>query len=92
MEKMEMKDLLLLTIEKKASDLHLTEHMPPILRIDGRLIFSELPKLTREETKRLIYSILSNEQKEMFEKNWELDLSVAMQGLDRFRVNVHIQR
>jgi twitching motility protein PilT len=88
----ELKELLMLTIEKKASDLHLTENTPPILRIDGRLILTDLPKLAREDTKRLIYSVLTNEQKEIFEKNWELDLSVAMHGMDRFRVNVHIQR
>jgi len=40
----------------------------------------------------MIYTILTNEQKEIFERNWELDLSVAMLGMDRFRVNVHIQR
>ena len=89
---MELKELLVLTIQKKASDLHLTENTPPILRIDGRLILTDLPKLAREDTKRLIYGMLSNDQKEIFEKNWELDLSVAMEGLDRFRVNVHVQR
>ncbi len=89
---MELRELLVLTIEKKASDLHLTEGMPPILRIDGRLTLTDLPRLTREDSKRLIYSVLTNEQKEKFESSWELDLSVAMQGMDRFRVNVHIQR
>jgi len=89
---MELRELLVLTIEKKASDLHLTEGMPPILRIDGRLILTDLPKLTREDSKRLIYSVLTNDQKEKFEATWELDLSVAMQGMDRFRVNVHVQR
>lgn len=89
---MELKDLLMLTIEKKASDLHLNENTPPILRIDGRLILTDMPRLTREDTKKLIYTILTNEQKEIFERNWELDLSVAMEGMDRFRVNVHIQR
>jgi twitching motility protein PilT len=89
---MELKDLLMLTIEKKASDLHLTENTPPILRIDGRLILTDLPRLLRDDTKRMIYTILTNEQKEIFERNWELDLSVAMLGMDRFRVNVHIQR
>ncbi len=89
---MELKDLLMLTIEKKASDLHLTENTPPILRIDGRIILTDLPKLHRDDTKRMIYTILTNEQKEIFERNWELDLSVAMLGMDRFRVNVHIQR
>ncbi len=89
---MELRDLLLLTIEKKASDLHLTENSPPILRIDGRLVLTDFPKLTRDDTKRMIYAILTNEQKEIFERNWELDLSVAMAGMDRFRVNIHIQR
>lgn len=90
---MDLKELLLLTIEKKASDLHLTENSPPILRIDGRLVVMEdFPKLMRDDTKRLIYSALTNEQKEIFEKNLELDLSIAMAGMDRFRVNVHVQR
>jgi len=89
---MELRELLVMTIEKKASDLHLTEGMPPILRIDGRLTLTDLPKLTREDSKRIIYSVLTNEQKEKFEATWELDLSVAMQGMDRFRVNVHVQR
>lgn len=89
---MDLKDLLLLAIEKKASDLHLTENTPPILRIDGRLLVTDLPKLSRDDAKSLIYSILTNEQKEVFEEKWELDLSVAMVGMDRFRVNVHIQR
>lgn len=89
---LELKDLLMLTIQKKASDLHLTENTPPILRIDGRLTLTDHPKLSRDDTKRMIYSVLTNEQKEIFEKNWELDLSVAMVGMDRFRVNVHVQR
>ena len=89
---MELKDLLMLTIEKKASDLHLTENSPPILRIDGRLTLTDMRKLSREDTKKMIYAILTNEQKEIFEKNWELDLSVAMEGMDRFRVNIHIQK
>ena len=89
---MEIRDLLLLTIEKKASDLHLTEKEPPILRLDGKLNRTNYPALTREDLKRMIYSILTNSQKEMLEKDLELDLSVALPGIDRFRVNVHIQR
>ena len=89
---MEIRDLLLLSIEKKASDLHLTEKEPPILRLDGKLTRTNFPALTREDLKKMIYSILSNNQKEMLEKDLELDFSVALPGLDRFRVNVHIQR
>jgi len=89
---MEIRDLLLLTIEKKASDLHLTEKEPPILRLDGKLNRTNHPALTREDLKKMIYSILTNSQKEMLEKDLELDLSVALPGIDRFRVNVHMQR
>ncbi|MBU0549533.1 MAG: type IV pilus twitching motility protein PilT [Candidatus Omnitrophica bacterium] len=89
---MELKELLLLTIEKKASDLHITENEPPILRIHGRMLRTKFPALNKEDTKRLIYSILNDVQKETFEKDLELDFSVALPNLDRFRVNVHMQR
>jgi len=89
---MEIRELLLLCIEKKASDLHLTENEPPILRIDGRLHRQTLAPLNRQDLKRIIYSILTNPQKEMFEKNLELDFSLALPLLDRFRVNMHLQR
>ena len=89
---MEIKELLLLSIEKKASDLHLTEKEPPVLRIDGRIFRTEHPAMSKDDLKRTIYSILSNSQKEMFEKNLELDFSVALPGMDRFRVNIHMQR
>ncbi len=89
---MEIRDLLLLSIEKKASDLHLTEKEPPILRLDGKLNRTNYPALTREDLKRMIYSVLTNNQKEILEKDLELDFSVALPGMDRFRVNIHIQR
>ncbi len=89
---MEIRDLLLLSIEKKASDLHLTEKEPPILRLDGKLNRTNYPALTREDLKKMIYGILTNNQKEMLEKDLELDFSVALPGMDRFRVNVHLQR
>ena len=89
---MDMKELLMLTIKEGASDLHLTVNMPPILRIDGRLFITKLPVFSKDQLKTLIYSILSNEQKEIFEKKLELDLSFALPRLDRFRMNVHMQR
>jgi len=89
---MEMRELLLLCNEKKASDLHLTEGEPPILRIDGKLKRTSLAVLEKSELKRMIYGLLTNPQKEMFERNLELDLSLAVPSLDRFRVNIHMQR
>lgn len=89
---MEIRDLLILCIEKKASDLHLTEKEPPVLRIDGKLHRTNTPPLTREDLKKMIYGVLTNPQKEMFERNLELDFSIALPSLDRFRVNIHMQR
>jgi len=89
---MDIRELLLLCIEKKASDLHLTEKEPPILRIDGKIHRLTLPALSREMLKMMIYAILQDSQKEMFERDLELDFSLALPTMDRFRVNVHMQR
>jgi twitching motility protein PilT len=89
---MEMRDLLLLCIEKKSSDIHVTENEPPILRVDGKIIRTHLPVLDKQELKKMIYGILTNPQKEIFERDLELDFSLALPGLDRFRVNIHMQR
>jgi twitching motility protein PilT len=89
---MEIRDLLSKCIEKHASDLHLTEGEPPILRIDGKLCRTNLAVLQREELKKMIYSLMSNTQKALFEQNLELDFSLALPGMDRFRANLHIQK
>lgn len=88
----EIRDLLLLCVEKKASDLHLTEKEPPILRIDGKLVRINQAPLKREDLKLMIYGILNNYQKEKLEHDLELDFSLSLADMDRFRVNVHIQR
>ncbi|MFA5145239.1 MAG: type IV pilus twitching motility protein PilT [Candidatus Omnitrophota bacterium] len=89
---MEIRDLLLLCVEKSASDLHVTENEPPILRVDGKLFRTDLPRLTKQDLKIMIYAVLTNQQKELFERELELDFSLALPSLDRFRVNVHIQK
>lgn len=89
---MEIRELLELCIEKKASDLHITENEPPILRIDGNIFRTDLEVLNKQELKKLIYSVLTNPQKEVFERDLELDFSLSLPGLDRFRVNIHLQK
>lgn len=89
---MEIRNLLVMCIEKKASDLHLTENEPPILRIDGRLRRIDHPALSRDDLKKNIYGVLTNTQKEMFERDLELDFSLALPDMDRFRVNIHMQK
>jgi len=87
-----LRELLLLTIQKGASDLHLTENTPPVLRIDGRLVMIEHSPLSREQLQDIVFEGLSSTQRKQFEDSKELDFSLAMTGLDRFRVNVHYQR
>ena len=87
-----MDELMRVTIERGASDLHMCVGLPPILRIDGRLTPTEFPKLTPDDTKRLVYSILTDNQKERFEKNLELDFSHGLKGFGRFRINTFKQR
>ncbi|MDP2941297.1 MAG: type IV pilus twitching motility protein PilT [Candidatus Omnitrophota bacterium] len=89
---MEIRDLLLMCIEKQASDLHLTEKEPPILRVDGALSRTGFPALTKADLKKMLYSILTDPQKDMFERNLELDFSLALPSMDRFRVNIHLQK
>jgi len=89
---MDIRDLLKTAVEKNASDLHITADSAPIVRIDGRLIPLNFPKMDKEYCKRLVYSILDDKQKAVFERDLELDLSLDIPGLNRFRVNVHMQR
>lgn len=87
-----MNDLLLLMVQKKASDLHLTVGAPPSLRIDGNLVPTNLEKLTTDLSQRLVYSLLSDSQKQRFESENELDISFGIKGLGRVRMNVYRQR
>jgi len=89
---MDIKDLLRAAIEKEASDLHITTDSAPIIRVDGKLMPLNFPKLDKEACKRLVYSILDDKQKAIFERDLELDISLEVPGLNRFRVNVHMQR
>lgn len=84
-----MKELIELVIQKKASDLHICAGMPPMLRIDGKLIPTEYETLTKDETKALIFSILTLEQRKTLEQKLELDCSYGIEGLGRFRVNAY---
>jgi twitching motility protein PilT len=90
--KIDLKDLLKLCVQSKASDLHLTENSPPIFRVDGRLVRTDHKAFTKDELKKAIYGMLSDTQKEKFERDRELDFSLALEGMERFRVNIHIQR
>ncbi len=89
---LDIRDIFQLAILQQASDLHMTEDMPPIFRIDGELIPTELAPLSRQDTKRMIYSLLTDRQKAQFERDQELDISIDAGGLGRFRMNIHFQK
>lgn len=88
----ELKNLLEVLIEKKASDLHITTGAPPVVRIDGQLVRLDTEALTATETKRLCYSVLTDAQRHRFEEENELDFSFGIKGLSRFRGNIYVQR
>jgi twitching motility protein PilT len=87
-----IQELLQIAVEKDASDLHITTHVPPRLRIHGTLISLDHPPLTPAETKNLVYALLTDRQKKMFEEKMELDFSFGVQDLGRFRGNVFMQK
>ena len=79
-------------VQRGGSDLHVTAGSQPKIRIDGSLISTEHSMLTPDATKRIIYSVLTEEQIARFEKDLELDISFGIEGLGRFRTNVFQQR
>lgn len=85
-------DLLRIVVEKGASDLHLCAGVPPVIRVDGRLIPTNYEKATPQDTQRLMYDILTDEQIQRFESTLELDFSYALGKMARFRVNVYRDR
>lgn len=88
----DIKELLELCIQERASDLHLTEHEPPILRVDGHLRRTKLAICTKLGLHSMIFQLLTDEQQVQFEMELELDFALTIPGMDRFRVNVHRQR
>ncbi|HUL01358.1 MAG TPA: type IV pilus twitching motility protein PilT [Nitrospirota bacterium] len=90
---MNLNDLLKATFEKRASDLHLKVGVPPVLRIDGRLIpLDNEKRTTQEDSLNIAMSIMNPGQKAKFKEKNELDMAYAVPGLGRFRVNVFMQR
>lgn len=90
---MVIQDLLKIVLQKKASDLHLLAGYPPVMRIDGALSpILGMEVLNREACQELVFSLLSNEQRELLEVNKEVDFSFAFEGNARFRVNAYQEK
>lgn len=84
-----MEELLQLVFDKDASDLHIAAGVPPMIRVGGKLAPTDYEPLNADQTQKLIFSILTNEQRKTLEQTWELDCSYGVIGLGRFRVNVY---
>jgi len=89
---LDINELLTRVMDRGASDLHVTVGVPPTLRIDGTLVPAEEPPLTPEQTRDLVYSIMSDEQRKELEQQWECDFAYSIPGRARFRVNAYFQR
>jgi twitching motility protein PilT len=85
-------EVLLEVIRRNASDLHLTTGSPPMVREKGKLSPLDYPPLTSQTVREIIYSILSNDQRQRLETDWQIDFAYSIPGRARFRVNAFVQR
>ncbi|MBI2984206.1 MAG: type IV pilus twitching motility protein PilT [Candidatus Kerfeldbacteria bacterium] len=80
-------------VDHAASDVHIVEGLPPILRINGELRpLKDYRPLTGRDTLDICYSMLTDQQREVFDTERELDLGYEIHGLSRFRVNLHWEK
>lgn len=84
-----IEDLLKELVEKGGSDLHISNKLPPIARIDGKLVRLDYDPLTPEGVEALLFPMMSNEQRRHLEQEWELDFSYGVEDIGRFRVNFY---
>ncbi len=88
---MDITELLSFTVKQKASDLHLSSGMPPMIRVDGDVRRVNMPAMEHREVHALIYDIMNDKQRKDYEEFLETDFSFEVPGLARFRVNAFNQ-
>ena len=86
---MVIEDLLKELVEDRGSDLHISNALPPVKRVDGNLVRMDYPALTSEQVEALLFPMMSNDQRRRLEQDWELDFSYGIKGMGRFRVNFY---
>ncbi len=93
MQTLALEDILRVGVQRNCSDVHLKAGAPPMFRLFGELYrATNVPPLTPEDTRRLVYSILPDEKREEFERRKEVDFAFDIPGLARLRVNALMQR
>ncbi|MFP3889051.1 type IV pilus twitching motility protein PilT [uncultured Ralstonia sp.] len=88
---MDIAQLLAFSAKNKASDLHLSAGLPPMIRIHGDMRRINVPPLKHEDVHSMVYDIMSDAQRKVYEENLEVDFSFEIPGLSRFRVNAFNQ-
>jgi twitching motility protein PilT len=88
---MDISELLAFSVKNKASDLHLSAGLPPMLRVHGDVRRLNVDPLEHKEVHRMIYDIMNDGQRKVYEERLEIDFSFSIPGLSRFRVNAYNQ-
>ncbi|QRX80950.1 type IV pilus twitching motility protein PilT [Glaciimonas sp. PAMC28666] len=88
---MDITELLAFSVKNKASDLHLSAGLPPMIRVNGDVRRINLPPLDHKAVHSMIYDIMNDGQRKVYEENLECDFSFEIPGLARFRVNAFTQ-
>lgn len=84
---MDITELLAFCAKQKASDLHLSADLPPMIRVDGDIKRVNVPAMNHKEVHALVYDIMNDKQRRDYEEFLEVDFSFELPGLARFRVN-----
>jgi twitching motility protein PilT len=87
----DISELLAFVVKNKASDLHLSSGLPPMIRVHGDVRRINLPAMEHKDVHGMIYDIMNDGQRKHYEENLECDFSFAIPGLARFRVNAFVQ-
>ena len=88
---MEISDLLAFSVKNKASDLHLSSGLPPMIRVHGDIRRINVPVLEHKDVHSMVYDIMNDGQRKFYEENLEVDFSFEIPNLARFRVNAFVQ-
>ncbi len=89
---MDLTELLAFVVKNKASDLHLSSGVPPMIRVHGDVKRINLPAMEHKDVHAMIYDIMNDGQRKFYEENLECDFSFAIPNLARFRVNAFVQQ
>ncbi len=89
---MDLTELLAFVVKNKASDLHLSSGLPPMIRVHGDVRRINVPALEHKDVHSMVYDIMNDGQRKFYEENLECDFSFAVPNLARFRVNAFVQQ